>query len=150
MNRKPSPEMRERALRMLAEARPDYLNMMRAVGHVTGLLRISPETLRLWQRRYEVDAGTRPGVTTDAAARINQLEKEVAELRKAERDPQGRECVVREGARPALTETIRFINEYRDRSGSSSSAASSDRQWRASSPAAATAPSSIVPPRLGS
>lgn len=83
MNRKYSPEMRERALRMLAEARPEHPNMMSAVRHVAGLLGMSPETLRLWQRRYEVDAGTTPGVTTDAAARIKQLEKEVSELRKA-------------------------------------------------------------------
>ncbi|MEV8360370.1 transposase [Microbacterium sp. NPDC076895] len=83
MNRKYSPEMRERALRMLAEARPEHPNMMSAVRHVAGLLGMSPETLRLWQRRYEVDAGAKPGVTTDAAARIKQLEKEVSELRKA-------------------------------------------------------------------
>ncbi|RWR19939.1 hypothetical protein D8Y23_06730 [Microbacterium enclense] len=57
--------------------------MMSAVRHVAGLLGMSPETLRLWQRRYEVDAGTKPGVTTDAAARIKQLEKEVSELHKA-------------------------------------------------------------------
>ena len=56
---------------------------MSAVRHVSGLLGMSPETLRLWQRRYEVDAGAKPGVTTDAAARIKQLEKEVSELRKA-------------------------------------------------------------------
>jgi transposase len=83
MNRKYSPEMRERALRMLAEARPEHPNMMSAVRHVAGLLGMSPETLRLWQRRHEVDAGTKPGVTTDAAQRIKQLEKENAELRKA-------------------------------------------------------------------
>lgn len=83
MNRKCSPEMRERALRMLAEARPEHPNMMSAVRHVAGLLGMSPETLRLWQRRYEVDSGTKPGVTTDAAQRIKQLEKEVSELRKA-------------------------------------------------------------------
>jgi len=83
MNRKYSPEMRERALRMLAEARPSHPNMMSAVRHVAGLLGMSPETLRLWQRRYEVDAGAKPRVTTEAAERIKQLEKENAELRKA-------------------------------------------------------------------
>lgn len=83
MNRKYSPEMRERALRMLAEARPEHATTMAAIRHVAGLLAMSPETLRLWQRRYEVDAGTKPGVTTDAAARIKRLEKENAELRKA-------------------------------------------------------------------
>ena len=83
MNRKYSPEMRERALRMLAEARPEHPNLMSAVRYVAGLLGMSPEMLRLWQRRYEVDAGTKPGLATDAAQRIKQLEKEVSELRKA-------------------------------------------------------------------
>ena len=83
MNRKYSPEMRERALRMLAETRPSHPTMMSAVRHVAGLLGMSPETLRLWQRRYEVDAGVKPGLTTDAAAEIKRLQKEVAELRKA-------------------------------------------------------------------
>ena len=83
MNRKYSPEMRERALRMLAETRPSHPNMMSAVRHVAGLLGMSPETLRLWQRRFEVDAGVKPGLTTDAAAEIKRLQKEVSELRKA-------------------------------------------------------------------
>lgn len=48
MNQKYSPEMRERALRMLAETRPSHPNMMSAVRHVAGLLGMSPETLRLW------------------------------------------------------------------------------------------------------
>ncbi|TFU32125.1 hypothetical protein E4U02_11960 [Microbacterium paludicola] len=83
MNRKYSPEMRERALRMLAETRPSHPTMMSAVRHVAGLLGMSPETLRLWQRRYEVDAGVKPGLTTDAAAEIKRLQKENAELRRA-------------------------------------------------------------------
>lgn len=52
MNRKCSPEMRDRALRMLAETRPSHPTMMSAVRHVAGLLGMSPETLRLWQRRH--------------------------------------------------------------------------------------------------
>jgi len=43
---------------------------------------MSPETLRLWQRRYEVDAGVKPGLTTDAAE-IKRLQNEVSELRRA-------------------------------------------------------------------
>lgn len=57
--------------------------MMSAVRHVAGLLGISPETLRLWKRRYEVDAGVKPGVTSEAAAEIKRPQKEVSELRKA-------------------------------------------------------------------
>jgi transposase len=83
MNRKYSLVMRERALRMLAEARPEHPTMASAIRHVAGLLGMSPETLRLWQRRYEVDAGVKPGVTTDPAAEIKRLKKEVSELRKA-------------------------------------------------------------------
>jgi len=48
MNRNYSPEMRERALRMLAETRPSHSTMMSAVRHVAGLLGMSLETLRLW------------------------------------------------------------------------------------------------------
>ncbi|WQB71026.1 IS3 family transposase [Microbacterium invictum] len=117
MNRKYSPEMRERALRMLAETRPSHRTMMSAVRHVAGLLGMSPETLRLWQRRYEVDAGVKPGLTTDAAAEIKRLQKENAELRKANEILKAASVFFREGARPPLTEMIRFIDEYRDRFG---------------------------------
>ena len=75
--------MRERALGMLAETRPSHPTMMSEVRHVAGWLGISPETLRLWQRRYEVDAGVKPGATTEAAAEIKRFQKEVSELRKA-------------------------------------------------------------------
>ena len=81
--RKYSPDMRQRALRMLAEARPDHPNEASAIRHVAGMLGINPETLRVWQRRFEVDAGQAPGVTTDAAAEIKRLKRENAELRKA-------------------------------------------------------------------
>lgn len=78
-----TPEMRERALRMLVESRPDHPNRMSAVRHVAGMLGMSPETLRVWQRRYEVDAGFKPGVTTHAGEEIKRLKRENAELRKA-------------------------------------------------------------------
>ncbi len=57
--------------------------MMSAIRRVAGLLGMSAEKVRLWQRRYEVDAGVKPGLTTDAAADIKRLQKENAELRKA-------------------------------------------------------------------
>ncbi|MGO3088922.1 MAG: transposase [Galactobacter sp.] len=83
MNQKYSPEMRERALRMLDEAKPDHPNLMTAVRHVAGLLGMSAETLRVWHRRREVDAGQRPGVSSDVAEENARLRREVAELRRA-------------------------------------------------------------------
>jgi transposase len=54
-----------------------------ACQHVGGLLGVSPDTLRVWQRRNEIDAGVRPGVTTDIAAENRNLKRENAELRRA-------------------------------------------------------------------
>lgn len=83
MNQKYSPEMRERALRMLDEARPLHPNLMSAVRHVAGLLGMSAETLRVWHRRREVDTGQRPGLPSDVAEENARLRREVAELRRA-------------------------------------------------------------------
>lgn len=68
---------------MLAEARPEHSSVHTACQHVGGLLGVSPDTLRVWQRRYEIDAGVRPGVTTDIAAENRNLKRENAELRRA-------------------------------------------------------------------
>ena len=77
-------ELRERAVRMVAEVRPDYPSEHAAMIAVAQMLGIgSPETIRTWVRRGQVDAGQRPGVTSDAAAEITRLKREVAELRRA-------------------------------------------------------------------
>ena len=128
MNRKYSPEMRERALRMLAETRPSHPTMMSAVRHVAGLLGMSPETLRLWQRRHEVDGGVKPGLTTDAAAEIKRLQKENAELRKANEILKAASVFfAKELDRPS-TRWSGSSTSTGIVSGSSSSARSSDRQ----------------------
>jgi transposase len=77
-------ELRERAVRMVAEVRPDYASEYAAMTAVAQMLGIgSPETIRTWLRRQQVDAGDRPGVTTDAAVEIKRLRRENAELRRA-------------------------------------------------------------------
>ena len=77
-------ELRERAVRMVAEVRPDYPSEHAATIAVAGMLGIgSPETIRTWIRRLEVDAGARAGVTTDAQTEIKRLKRENAELRRA-------------------------------------------------------------------
>ena len=83
MPKKYDPEFRDRALRLLAEARPDHPNLASAIRHVAGMLGMNAETLRVWARRVEVDEGRRPGVPSDVAAENARLRREVAELRKA-------------------------------------------------------------------
>ncbi len=79
-----SDELRERAVRMVAEVRPDYPSQWAAIVAVSSKLGIgTPETLRTWIRRSEVDAGSRPGVTTEQAAEVARLKRENAELRRA-------------------------------------------------------------------
>ncbi len=77
-------ELRERAVRMVAEVRPDDGSQWSAICAVSGKLGIgSAETLRTWVRRAEVDAGYRPGLTSDQAAEVTRLKRENAELRRA-------------------------------------------------------------------
>jgi len=77
-------ELRERAVRMVAEVRPQYSSQWSAIVAVSGMLGIgTPETLRTWIRRCETDAGVRPGVTSEIAAENKALRKENAELRRA-------------------------------------------------------------------
>lgn len=77
-------ELRERAVRMVAEIRPDYGSQWAAITAVAGKLGIgTPETVRTWVRRSEVESGHRVGVTVEQAAELARLKREVAELRRA-------------------------------------------------------------------
>ena len=77
-------ELRERAVRIVAEVSPDYPSPWAAMDAVAAKLGIgSTETLRKWVRRAEVDAGRRPGSTSEENAEIRRLKREVAELRRA-------------------------------------------------------------------
>ncbi len=77
-------ELRERAVRMVADVAPQYGSQWAAICSVAGKLGIgSPETLRSWVRRAEVDHGDRPGVTSAQAEQIAKLKRENAELHRA-------------------------------------------------------------------
>ena len=79
-----SPELRARAVRMVTELTPDYPSQYAAITAVAKKLGIgTAETLRKWVRQAEVDAGTRPGVTSEASAESRRLKRENAELRRA-------------------------------------------------------------------
>ena len=78
------PELRERAVRMVAEVRPEYPSDWPAICAVAEKLGIgTAETLRQWVRQAEVDAGARPGLTSEEHAEIRRLKRENAELRRA-------------------------------------------------------------------
>jgi transposase len=77
------PELKERAIRLVAETVAEQGERHGAIGKVAAQLGIGPESLRHWVRQAEVDTGARPGVTTADAARIKELEREVRELRRA-------------------------------------------------------------------
>src|SRR3712207_6474598 len=78
------PELRERAVRMVAEVTPNCDSQWAAINAVAQKLGVgTAETVRKWVRQAEVDAGRRPGTTTEESAEIKRLKREVAELRRA-------------------------------------------------------------------
>lgn len=81
--RKYPDELRQRAIRMVLDAKTDPDTARGAIRRVADQLGISRETLRGWVRRTEIDNGQRPGTTTDDTDRIHALEKENRELRRA-------------------------------------------------------------------
>ena len=78
-----SPELRERAVRMVLDHAGEYPSQWAAIEAIAGKLGCTPETLRKWVRQAERDAGQRPGLTTDERARLKALERENRELRQA-------------------------------------------------------------------
>jgi len=81
--RKYPDELRERAIRLAVDARRDPATRSGALRRVGEQLGINPETLRNWVQQAEIDQGQRPGVTSDEARRIAELERENRELRRA-------------------------------------------------------------------
>jgi transposase len=78
-SRRYPPELRERAVRMVAEVRGQHETEWAAMRAVSELLGIgTTETVRNWVRQAEVDAGTRPGTTTEESAELTRLKRENA------------------------------------------------------------------------
>jgi transposase len=78
-----SQEVRERAVRLVSEYEGEYASQWEAIRSIAEKIGCSPESLRKWLRRTEVDSGSRSGVTSDERARVKDLEKENRELRRA-------------------------------------------------------------------
>jgi transposase len=78
-----SPEVRERAVRLVQEHRGEYPSLWAAVESIAPKIGCVAQTLLEWVKRAEIDAGARPGATTTEVQRIKELEREVKELRRA-------------------------------------------------------------------
>ena len=76
-------EFHDRALRMLAEAPGDHASDFAAADHIAGRLGVNPETLRLWTKRTDVDAGRASGMSSEGQLKITRLKKQIVELEKA-------------------------------------------------------------------
>jgi transposase-like protein len=78
-----SPEVRQRAVRMVLDHGGDHASQWAAMVSIAGKIGCTAETLRKWVRQAERDAGQRPGATSEERERIKVLEREVRELRQA-------------------------------------------------------------------
>ena len=78
-----SPEVRERAVRMVVEHRGEHASLWAAIVSISAKIGCTAETLRRWVNQAERDQGRKPGTTTDDRERLKALERENRELRQA-------------------------------------------------------------------
>jgi transposase len=78
-----SPEVRERAVRMVREHRSEYPSLRAAIESIAPKIGCVPQTLHEWVKRDQIDTGVREGITTSEREQMKALEREVKELRKA-------------------------------------------------------------------
>lgn len=78
-----SPELRERAVRLVFDHTPEHPSQWTAIRSVAEKIGCPVEVLRRWVRQADRDAGTRPGLTTDERAELKRLQRENVELKRA-------------------------------------------------------------------
>jgi transposase len=82
-SKKYSPEVRERAVRLVFEQQAEHGSQWATIGSIAPKIGCTPETLRKWVRQAERDQGRRAGVTSPERERLKELEREVRELKRA-------------------------------------------------------------------
>ena len=78
-----SPEVRERAVRMVREHRNEYPSLWATIESIAPKIGCVPQTLNEWFKRDQTDSGVREGITTSEREQMKALERENRELRKA-------------------------------------------------------------------
>ncbi|ROZ52947.1 IS3 family transposase [Rhodococcus sp. WS1] len=117
-NKRYPPELRERAVRMVAEVQHEYPSEWAAVESVADRLGIgTAQTLLNWIRRAQTDVGERPGVTSEMAAEMRKLRAENRELKRANEILKSASGFLRSGARPQQQVIIDYINRYKSECG---------------------------------
>ncbi|MEP9328474.1 IS3 family transposase [Paraburkholderia phymatum] len=113
-----SPEVRERAVRLVREQRSEHPSMWAAVESIAPMIGCTPQTLHEWVKRDQVDHGERDGVTSDERERLKALEREVKELRRANEILKVASAFFGPGgARPPFQVLKAFIDQHRDTFG---------------------------------
>jgi transposase len=82
-SRRYSPEVRERAVRMVLEQQKEHSSQWAAIQSISSKIGCTHETLRRWVRQTERDQGERAGMSSDDKNRLKQLERENLELKRA-------------------------------------------------------------------
>ncbi|MGW9419774.1 IS3 family transposase [Cellulosimicrobium funkei] len=104
-------------MRMAVDARRNPATRDGAIARVADQLGVNRETLRNWVTQAEVDAGHRPGTTTDQAQRLAELERENRELRRANAILKSASGFLRGGARPPVHQVVAYIDVHRQEFG---------------------------------
>ncbi|WP_438600689.1 IS3 family transposase [Escherichia coli] len=114
-----SPEVRQRAIRMVLESQDEYDSQWAAICSIAPKIGCTPETLRVWVRQHERDTGGGDGgLTTAERQRLKELERENRELRRSNdilRQASAYFC--EGGVRPPLEKIMPLLDKLREQYG---------------------------------
>ncbi|EJZ6773304.1 IS3 family transposase [Escherichia coli] len=114
-----SPEVRQRAIRMVLESQDEYDSQWAAICSIAPKIGCTPETLRVWVRQHERDTGGGDGGLTSAERqRLKELERENRELRRSNDILRQASAYLREGGvRPPLEKMMPLLDKLREQYG---------------------------------